>query len=1245
MEAKPNLFAAASAPRMMIGRSSEMESIRQAIYGPGEDLRVIYLVGEGGLGKSRLLAEIKRAVDAKPGETARLDLGWRRVGQHIVVSQVLDLEPVHLATTLRFVNDLANVLDPKHERFLRFRLEHSRHRQALVFQSSYEQLQSILYAALRAFEQDYAELAQQQRIVLLLDTGEKFSVPIPDDFDKIAEQILASSVSAASHAGDTPIYTRDWLRRLLTERNETKRLKNTTIVMAGRPHGNWWDIFGDLSTPHVRRIELPPLTVEEIPAYFEQLTKDMADPKRFEPSRQLDYAVERLHRFTEPSAAWTLWAYTEGQPVRLALVADLIIDGAEEPPQLENSREQVQQELGWDEQSEIFTAKAAYQQAKSELSAQFVKTLFDSPITLRTQILSRLVRAHHPLDAVTLEYLIDGMPGEHYWTWIEGHRSSEGRLRQIEQELNWLQHLAFFKSRRVRFDAHSGDHLQVFLQDVMYEIFDDYFGAASEASRLHEIEERKEIYGRLIEVINHRIAICETGLKQIWLEERRTLDAELHAQSIYAPHGLQALSARFPNSSEVPFIQHNLLTREELRDHFEELHLERLYYTLRIDPKAAINDDYGELADAAWLEHDEDFMTQVEVQAWRLLTDTTAHKLVEMVPAVPAAILQSDLNRFDPWRRLQRVVHQDHALRWLKRLHLRGRYDEVAKMAAAIRTYALQVPKPVPLPNEAALPSSSYHSWNHTLTEQETHVYEGYALAYTGQMVRAVEMLTTAVAELRAVFDPGHPERGEKPFKLEGSVGHKAVNRVRRVIAVAQFVLGYAHAAQGDFDLSHNAYNAALTELRKIDFPSLEVYCRFNRARVLAELGSTAEAAKNCEDALSLLTNAGKGGTLPFAYASNTLALVHNAQRSLTPAWMHATVANACFHRMAEERGIALAELQLGEALRRMADVEDRQEYSPYRETPRRLYQESAKVLYSAYERILTNTTLSREGQRHAEAAIELASSLRDQVRVLDIEHDHERACSLLRYARRLFLEADTIAEAIGHNLLRLDAQWGLATLLYRASRTKIGRFAEDETGAIPREELVEAFETVARFARDSKLIEDATWLSLENVKPARGGSQSRAVRRLGRVFGRLGRIYAEEFHRRSKDVRCARFWLPYVNLGDEERHEIQNLVLIDADASHYLEQMADNYVKALGYALMYNPNAALYSYLTSDLYDHIKGFNDATMLRFTEHLSNSEDEFHLHALQNTQGDSIQLIVWRLFGSVESINTRSQQGA
>jgi tetratricopeptide (TPR) repeat protein len=1190
-----------------------MAQIREAICAPGDELRVVYIVGQGGLGKSRLLAEIRAAAAGDAQAGARPDLIWPHAGQ-VKVSAVLDLEPVRLSTTIRFLEDLVNVLDPQGESFAGFRAAYLKHRQALVFQSSYDRIQSVLYEALRTFKEDYLKITEQRRVVWLLDTGEKFVIPIPQDFDDAAAAILDESRRQQGRRADTPIYTHDWLYKLLA--TDAGSLKNTTVIMAGRPSGDWWNIFGGLAAAQVQRIDLPALSVAEVADYFEQLTADLAHTEGYTTGERA-YAIRRLKQFAVADNAWIIWAYTGGQPVRLALLAELIIDAIEEPLQLDQSLDEVQDTL--------HTAQQA-------LGAMFVRTLFDSSATLRAQILTRLLRSHHPLDAETLEYLIDSRPDEHYAEWLKKGQSNPQSLAAIRQELEWLKKLAFFKHRYAIYGEEGQARLQVYLQDVVYEILDDFFANANERGREREIDLRVEIYNKLIEVLNSHIEQCQTGLHKVWVEERRNLEIKLQSQSIYSASGSELLQLGFPNPAYVPLSKRNHASRTELRNWLEESLLDKLYYLLRIAPITALNDTYSELADSAWLEHDEDFMTQIEIQIWRLLRDANARKLVRITAKGAWAPDE------DPWVRLERVAHQDHALRWLKRLHLRGRYEEVAAMADHIRHYAQQLP----------LASPAHHSWNHTLTRQETYVYEGYAHAYIGQTQNAADKLDTAVEKLEDLLFLGHPERDERPFVKDGKPLHDGADRVRRVIGLANFTLGYAYAAQGNFKAAHEAYSKALPYLRETRFRSLEVYCRFNMARALAELGFTMEAAQNCGDALTLLTKEGKGGTLPFALASNTLALVFNADRRLEDAWPAAVIAHACFDRMNEERGMALAALQFGESLRRLADELHRQPYLPNPDTPRHMYEQSETVLRSVYESFTTHPTLRQEELRRVEAAIELASSLRDQVRILKPE-ESVIARKMLQEAHSLFKVAQQGAGQISHALLELDARWGLATLVYRASRTGLGWYRDDQSGAIDLAVLVQQFENVAAWAGTAGLVAPGSVISPDNPTPTPVGSQARALRRVARIHGRLGRIYAEEFRKLYNLRRELHGLIQFVNVSEAERRRIHEELMQDEpmprqeDAREqqrprlpdYLQQMAKHYVLAFAYAQMYNPDAVLRDYLFTDLYDNIKEFNGVTMAEFTRRRQVAEERYHVHSFQYVQRESVQEMLERSFGSFQ----------
>ena len=91
-----------------------------------------------------------------------------------------------------------------------------------------------------------------------------------------------------------------------------------------------------------------------------------------------------------------------------------------------------------------------------------------------------------------------------------------------------------------------------------------------------------------------------------------------------------------------------------------------------------------------------------------------------------------------------------------------------------------------------------------------------------------------------------------------------------------------------------------------------------DRPCVIAECGHSHRAMRVCYDALEMLHDSGRGGTRPYGYVENTLALIYNRMLRPDSAWREAAIAHACFVRLGHQRGIVLAKLQLGEALRRL---------------------------------------------------------------------------------------------------------------------------------------------------------------------------------------------------------------------------------------------------------------------------------------------------------------------------------------
>ena len=106
---------------------------------------------------------------------------WLKTEQSVVyVSDLIDLDAVALETTINFQRYLQQSLDSEGILFRRFQQAFLEFRSQLSYQSSYEQIQEALKRAQGAFILDYQDLAREHRIVIVLDTAEKFTRPYID---------------------------------------------------------------------------------------------------------------------------------------------------------------------------------------------------------------------------------------------------------------------------------------------------------------------------------------------------------------------------------------------------------------------------------------------------------------------------------------------------------------------------------------------------------------------------------------------------------------------------------------------------------------------------------------------------------------------------------------------------------------------------------------------------------------------------------------------------------------------------------------------------------------------------------------------------------------------------------------------------------------------------------------------------------------------------------------------------------
>ncbi|RME46359.1 MAG: hypothetical protein D6796_09125, partial [Caldilineae bacterium] len=323
------MFAAARMVWPMVSREEELKQLKEAMCRPGRDTRVVIVKGRGGLGKTRLLHEaLARAghPDIRPaGKPLPSDELWKE-REGIIVSDLLDFTEVRLHTSRHFMEALRNALY-WHEKveFPNYDAAITYYKRKLKDQADFFTVKEAADRADEAFLEDYEQLTKAYRLVWALDTAEQLQfVSAP----WLLEKGLLS-------LDDLNFSTQQRIFELLSE----GRLPNTTLLVVGRPEAEAF--FSRLeqmareeeSHFELQTIELRPFNVEDIQTYLDRLADG------YQNQAEYDEAIADTLRAMakDEERAEVLHLYTGGQPVRLALFADVLAEGKQEPEALQDT--------------------------------------------------------------------------------------------------------------------------------------------------------------------------------------------------------------------------------------------------------------------------------------------------------------------------------------------------------------------------------------------------------------------------------------------------------------------------------------------------------------------------------------------------------------------------------------------------------------------------------------------------------------------------------------------------------------------------------------------------------------------------------------------------------------------------------------------------------------------------------------------------------------------------------------------
>jgi tetratricopeptide (TPR) repeat protein len=295
MEQTTNLIGALRAKRL-VGRTKEIETIQDAIRAVG-DLRVIYLEGAGGIGKTRLLEHIAEMV----AEMARRGIPCRHIGP-------FDFYLTALQSIAGLEAALVQQLDPQGHGFAAYRQACQQEREH-ASSGDQRKIKELRQATERAFAEGFNEVTATTRLVLTFDTLEVL-------------QYESDAVQEMCGIELTGLEVKGWLL------NNLARFRNALFVLAGRPNRPLTENFKSKLREQFMVLPLRAFNEDETCAYLDAVAEQ----------------VPALHAIgLSDEQKRVIHEYTGGLPLRLALTIELLVRNLPVPQELYDSLEAARQ--------------------------------------------------------------------------------------------------------------------------------------------------------------------------------------------------------------------------------------------------------------------------------------------------------------------------------------------------------------------------------------------------------------------------------------------------------------------------------------------------------------------------------------------------------------------------------------------------------------------------------------------------------------------------------------------------------------------------------------------------------------------------------------------------------------------------------------------------------------------------------------------------------------------------------------
>jgi len=261
---------------------------------PPCEVKIFYLQGEGGIGKTRLLQEALKAAQRKS-----------QAGKACVVfSEPVDFYHYPTHTLEGLAQAIQKVLpEAVQSRYFYHYEELLRLGKNAQQRGDIEGAETLRKEALQEFKSAFEDLTQNHALVMAFDTLESLGRVDPENhlLGWLLELINVCPVNGAPQSSSSQ--------------------KRVTLLLAGRPHATV-DTF--LKKKNIDPLAISSLSPEAVTEYLERLVEALREQRQ-------DRLAQRLQALTTPELTETMHLLTGGRPILIALAAEILLSESKLP--------------------------------------------------------------------------------------------------------------------------------------------------------------------------------------------------------------------------------------------------------------------------------------------------------------------------------------------------------------------------------------------------------------------------------------------------------------------------------------------------------------------------------------------------------------------------------------------------------------------------------------------------------------------------------------------------------------------------------------------------------------------------------------------------------------------------------------------------------------------------------------------------------------------------------------------------